>query len=129
LSFKSKVITIVNDSCLIGKPLSAYLLTKGATVLICNEFTKNLAKFTKQADILITATGKAGLITASMVKKGSYIIDAGISKVKGKTLGDVDFNSVSKIAKAITPVPGGVGPVTVACLMKNLLKLYESQKK
>lgn len=129
LSPKSKVVTIVNDSNLIGKPLSAYLLSKGATVVICNEFTKDLANFTKQADILVAATGKAGLITGNMVQKGSCIIDAGISKVKGKTVGDVDFEPVSKIAKAITPVPGGVGPLTVACLMQNLLKIYEAQQK
>lgn len=129
VKLRSEVVTIVNDSNLIGKPLAAYLLSKGASVIICNEFTKNLANFTKQADILVTATGKAGLITADMVQKGSCIIDAGISKVKGKTVGDTDFNSVSKIAKVITPVPGGVGPLTVACLMQNLLKIYESQKK
>lgn len=126
---KSKVITIINDSNLIGKPLAAYFLSKGATVIICNEFTKNLNEFTKSADILITAVGKAKLIKEDMVTNETIIIDAGITKHKGKTVGDVDFNPVSKKAKMITPVPHGIGPLTIACLFENLLKIYELQKK
>lgn len=127
VQLKSKIVTIVNDSNLIGKPLAAYLLSKGSTVSICNGFTKDLALFTKQADILVTATGQVSLINASMIKKGAVVLDAGITQVKGKTFGDVDFSPVSRIAKSITPVPGGVGPLTVACLLQNLLKLKETK--
>jgi len=126
---KSKHVVIVNDSNLIGKPLAAYLLGQGSTVTICNEFTKELKNFTKQADILVTAVGKAKLIKADMVKDKSIVIDAGISKSKGKVVGDADFENVSKKVKAITPVPNGVGPLTIAYLFDNLVKLYEEQKK
>ncbi len=128
-SIKSKRISIVNDSNLIGKPLAMYLLGQGATVTICNEFTKNLEDLTKQADILITAVGKPKLIKEDMVKSDSIIIDAGISKSKGKVVGDTDFDKVRKKAKAITPVPKGVGPLTIAYLFDNLIKIYEKQSK
>lgn len=126
---KSKKVTIVNDSNLIGKPLSGYFLSREATVTICNEFTKNLEKHTEQADILITAVGERNLISGSMIKPEAIVIDAGITKYKNKIVGDVDFASVSKNAKAITPVPGGVGPITIASLFENLVKLYKLQSK
>jgi methylenetetrahydrofolate dehydrogenase (NADP+)/methenyltetrahydrofolate cyclohydrolase len=125
---KSKQVTVINDSNLIGKPLAAYLLSKGATVVICNKFTKNVKSFTLTSDILITATGVPHLISEDMVKPECIVIDAGISKLNGKTVGDVDFEHISKKVKVITPVPGGVGPLTVAFLLDNLMKLYESQK-
>ncbi|MBN2015287.1 bifunctional 5,10-methylenetetrahydrofolate dehydrogenase/5,10-methenyltetrahydrofolate cyclohydrolase [Candidatus Dojkabacteria bacterium] len=125
---KSKVVTIINDSNLIGKPLSTYLLGKGATVNVCNEFTKDLSSFTKEADIIVSAVGKANLVVEEMVKDKAIVIDAGITKVKGKTVGDVDFENVSKKAGAISPVPGGVGPLTVVCLLENLVKIYETNK-
>ena len=126
-TLKSKHIAIVNDSNLIGKPLATYFLAQGATVTVCNEFTKDLRNLTKQADILVTAVGQANLIQEDMVKDKSIIIDAGISKSKGKTVGDVDFDKVSKKVKAITPVPKGVGLVTISYLFDNLIKLYEKQ--
>ena len=124
IRLKSKKVTIVNDSNLIGKPLAGYFLSKAATVTICNEFTKDLAGYTKEAEILVTAVGKANLITEDMVSKKAIVLDAGFSKVKRNVRGDVDFDAVSKKAKAITPVPGGVGPLNIACLLENLHKLY-----
>jgi len=128
-ALKSKHIVIVNDSNLIGKPLSVYLLNQGATVTVCNEFTKNLVSFTRQADIIITAAGKVNLIKEDMIKPQSIIIDAGISRSRGKVVGDTDFDNVGKKVKAITPVPNGVGPVTIAYLFDNLIKIYEKQSK
>ncbi len=128
IRLKSKKITIINDSNLIGKPLAGYLLSKGATVTICNEFTKNIEKYTKKAEVLITAVGKRNLIREEMVNNKMVLIDAGITRIKGKIYGDVDFNSVKKKVKLITPVPNGVGQLTIPCLFENLLKLYEQQK-
>ncbi|MDD3647066.1 MAG: bifunctional 5,10-methylenetetrahydrofolate dehydrogenase/5,10-methenyltetrahydrofolate cyclohydrolase [Candidatus Dojkabacteria bacterium] len=125
---KSKKVTIINDSNLIGKPLAGYLLSRGATITICNEFTKDLKAHTKHADIVVTAVGKAGLIRADMISNNSVIIDVGITKVKGKITGDVDTKSVAKKAKAVTPVPNGIGPLTVICLFENLLKLRKLQQ-
>lgn len=129
LRLRSKKVTIVNDSTLIGKSLAMYFLQKGATVSICNEFTPDLKSFTKDAQILITATGKAGLITKDMIGKDAAIIDAGIARKGSKVVGDTDFGSMKNSVRAITPVPGGVGPVTVACLFENLLKLHEKHQK
>ncbi len=120
---------IVNHSIIVGRPLSQLLLNKGATVTVCHEFTKDLAKHTKEADILGTAVGLPGMITADMVKPGAVVIDAGIFKKQGKVLGDVDFEAVKKVAGFITPVPGGVGPLTVACLTNNVAKLALLQHK
>ena len=124
---KSKHVTIVNDSNLIGKPLVPYLLSKGATVTICNEFTKDLHNYLQNSDIVVTAAGKPGLITGDMLREKSIIIDAATTYKRGKVLGDTEFESVRKKAKVITPVPGGVGPLTVACLFENLIKLHEDQ--
>ncbi|MBU0976299.1 MAG: bifunctional 5,10-methylenetetrahydrofolate dehydrogenase/5,10-methenyltetrahydrofolate cyclohydrolase [Patescibacteria group bacterium] len=126
---KSRKVVIINDSNLIGKPLSGYLLSRGATVTLCNEFTKPLSDYTKLADIIVTAVGKSRLIKTGMISKNTVIIDVGISKVKGKITGDADFKNVSQKAKAITPVPGGVGPLTVISLFENLLKLRLLQQK
>jgi len=119
-----KSICIVGASAIVGKPASLVLSDLGATVTTCRSTTENLAEFTKKADILISATGVWNLITKEMVKEGAVIIDVGISKLlragKYKVVGDID-PSVSQIASFVTPVPGGVGPVTVACLFENLL--------
>jgi len=107
------------------------LLQRNATVTVCHKFTKDLATHTKQADILVTAVGKPGLINAGMVKQGAVVIDAGISSLAGKAVGDVEFDGVSKVASFITPVPGGVGPMTIAYLMENTVNtalLQQSQK-
>jgi len=118
-----KNVVIVGAGRLVGFPLAIQLLKERATLSVLNEFTKDASFFTKKADILVSAVGKPNLIKADVVKKGAVVIDAGCSMKKGKLVGDVDFESVSKKASYITPVPGGVGPLTVACLLENLVKL------
>ena len=123
ISLENKKIVVVGHGFTVGQPLSRILKNKGYNVTICNSKTLNLKEITKQADVLITAVGKPNLITKDMVKKGAVIIDAGISRINNKVVGDVDFESVKEIASKITPVPGGVGPVTVAMVLENLLTL------
>lgn len=119
---EGKEVVVVGHSNIVGKPLSSMFLNRNATVTTCHIFTKDLASHTKRADILCTGVGKANLITADMVKEGVIVIDIGIVRLpNGKTVGDVDFVNVSKKASYITPVPGGVGPMTVACLMENTM--------
>lgn len=117
---------IVGRSNIVGKPVAILLLMRHATITMCHTRTRDLAGETRQADILVVAAGRPGVITGEMVKEGVIVIDVGINRVKGKLVGDVDFETVSKKAKAITPVPGGVGPMTVAMLMKNTLKAAKS---
>ena len=120
IEIMGKHAVIIGKSLAVGKPLSMMFLAKEATVTVCHRETRNLANFTKQADILCSATGKAGLIRGTMVKKGAVVVDIGINMLKDGTItGDVDFNSVAKKAAMITPVPGGVGPVTIAMLLEN----------
>ena len=118
---------IVGSSYIVGKPLSLLLLNKGATVTVCHKYTKELAYVTREGDILISAVGKSGLITRDMVKPGAVVIDIGISFKEGKTVGDVDFDNVLDKVSYITPVPGGVGPLTVTMLLKNTLTAYKLQ--
>ncbi|MBP5308895.1 MAG: bifunctional methylenetetrahydrofolate dehydrogenase/methenyltetrahydrofolate cyclohydrolase FolD [Clostridia bacterium] len=122
-----KHAVVVGRSNIVGKPAAALLLKENATVTLCHSKTRNLAEITRQADILVVATGKPGFITADMVKDGVTVIDVGINRIDGKVVGDVDFASVSEKAYAITPVPGGVGPMTITMLMKNTLKAYKMQ--
>ncbi len=123
-------IVIVGASNIVGKPLALMLLNLGATVTICHDKTKNLKAKCLQADILISATGQAGLIKADMVKQGAVVVDVGMNREKdGKVRGDVEFPAVSLKASAITPVPGGVGPMTIAMLMKNTLKAVKQSRK
>lgn len=118
-----KECVIVGRSNIVGKPMAMLLLHQNGTVTICHSRTKNLAEKTKKADILVAAVGKPNFITGDMVKEGAVVIDVGINRMPDKKLtGDVDFETVSKKAAAITPVPGGVGPMTIAMLMKNTLK-------
>ena len=119
-----KNVVVVGRSNIVGKPAAMLMLNEGATVSICHSKTKNLSEYTKIADILIVAVGKSKLIKADMVKENSIIIDVGVNRVDGKLCGDVDFENVSKIASHITPVPGGVGPMTIAMLLENTLKCY-----
>jgi methylenetetrahydrofolate dehydrogenase (NADP+)/methenyltetrahydrofolate cyclohydrolase len=120
ISPKGKKAVVVGKSLAVGKPLSMMLLVKEATVTVCHRETRDLAAETRQADILCTAVGRPGLITGDMVKEGAVVVDIGINVMNdGRTLGDVDFDTVSKRASLITPVPGGVGPVTIAILLKN----------
>jgi len=117
---KGKKVVIVGKSLAVGKPLAMMMLVKEATVAVCHRETKDLGLETRQADILCSATGRVGLIKADMVKEGAVVVDIGINVLDdGATVGDVDFDSVSKKASLITPVPGGVGPVTIAILLKN----------
>lgn len=123
ISLSGKRVVIVGQSSLVGRPLLLALLNRGVTVTVCHKNTRNLALETKRADILITAVGLPKLITVRHVSKNQIIVDIGITITKDKKIvGDVDFVKVSKIVKAITPVPGGVGPMTVASLFQNLLE-------
>jgi len=119
VNVEGKNAVIINNSDLIGKPLALLLTNRFATATMCHIKTQDLKAHTTTADILITATGKPGLVTADMVKDGAVVVDAGISHENGKVLGDVDFDNVKEKAAYITPVPGGVGPVTVAVLLEN----------
>lgn len=121
ISLRGKKIVVVGRSPWLGKPLALLLMNNGATVTVCHSGTKNLATETKNTEILIVATGKPKLIGKKHVSKGQVVIDVGINKVGDKLVGDVDFEAVKNIVKAITPVPGGVGPLTVASLFQNLV--------
>jgi len=126
INVKGKDVVIVNHSNIVGKPLAAMLLNRNATVSICHIYTKDIKKYTSQADILISGTGVAGLIKKEYVKEGAIAIDVGITRKKdGSICGDIDFDAVKEKVKAITPVPGGVGPVTIACLMENAVRAYK----
>jgi methylenetetrahydrofolate dehydrogenase (NADP+)/methenyltetrahydrofolate cyclohydrolase len=123
-------VVIVGRSNIVGKPLAAMLMQKGpganATVTVCHTGTKNLPEHTRRADILVAAIGKAKAITAPMVAPGAVVIDVGINRTESGLVGDVDFDAVSEIASAITSVPGGVGPMTIASLLNNTVNLAES---
>ena len=114
-----KHAVVVGRSEIVGKPVAFLLLHRHATVTICHSHTADLAAETRRADILVAAAGRPHLITGAMVKPGAVVIDVGINRVEGKLVGDVDFASATQVASAITPVPGGVGPMTVAMLMRN----------
>jgi methylenetetrahydrofolate dehydrogenase (NADP+)/methenyltetrahydrofolate cyclohydrolase len=124
--FKGKNVVIVNHSNHVGKPLAALLLNRNATVTVCHVFTRNLKKYTTQADILIPATGVPKLINRNHVKKGAFVIDVGIITTKEGICGDVNFDAVKDIVGKITPVPGGVGPVTVASSLGNMIKTFRT---
>ena len=129
INLEGKVAVVVGRSNIVGKPVANLLLQKNATVIQAHSKTKNLPEILKLADIIISATGKEEFIKGDMVKEGAVIIDVGITRNKnGKLTGDVDFESVSQKASYITPVPGGVGPMTIATLMENTLELYKLQK-
>lgn len=127
IKIKGKHFVVMGAGRLIGLPLAFWLLRQKTTVSVLEKFTPDISFFTKKADILISGVGKPGLISGPMVKKGVVVIDAGLALKRGKLRGDVDFESVSKKASYITPVPGGVGPMTVACLLKNLIKLCQKK--
>ena len=127
IDIEGKHAVVIGRSNIVGKPLSVMLLNRGATVTICHSKTKNLAEITRQADILCSAIGKPKMITKEMVKEGAVVIDIGVSRVDGKLQGDVDFEEVKYIASAITPVPGGVGPLTVASLIRNCVTAKQRQ--
>jgi methylenetetrahydrofolate dehydrogenase (NADP+)/methenyltetrahydrofolate cyclohydrolase len=118
-----KKAVVVGRSNIVGKPIASLLLKKDATVTVCHSKTKNLKEETKSADILVACIGKPKFITVDMVKKGAIIIDVGINRIEKGLAGDVDFDNVKEVAGYITPVPGGVGPMTRACLLENTLLL------
>ena len=118
---------IVGHSNVVGKPLAAMLLSRNATVQVCHVFTRDLAEHTRDAEILVVAAGVPALIKKEMVRPGAIVFDVGINRVGDKTVGDVDFEAVKEIASAITPVPGGVGPLTVAMLLSQTVSAAESQ--
>ena len=124
--FKGKDVVIVNHSNVVGKPLAALFLNRNATVSVCHVFSKDIKRYTTKADILVTATGKPKLITSDHVKENAFVIDVGITSTKYGVCGDVDFESVKEKVGKITPVPGGVGPVTIACALKNIIKTYKN---
>ena len=119
----SKTAVVVGRSIIVGKPVSALLLNKNATVITCHSKTKNLKKYTKMADVLVVAAGVPHLITSDMVKKNAIVIDVGINRIDGKIIGDVDTENVLDVAKYVTPVPGGVGITTVISLLENLIDM------
>jgi methylenetetrahydrofolate dehydrogenase (NADP+)/methenyltetrahydrofolate cyclohydrolase len=128
VEIKGKNAVVIGRSKIVGKPVSLLLLQEHATVTICHSRTKNLEEHTKNADILIAAVGKPKLIKKDMVKKGAVIIDVGINRTPSGLVGDVDFEAVKEIAGHITPVPGGVGPMTIALLLENTLRAMEILK-
>lgn len=131
VNIASKNAVVIGRSNIVGKPMTQLLLNEDATVTICHSKTKNLAEITANADILISAVGKPKFIGKKYVKKGATVIDVAMNRdtKNNRWVGDVDFDNVSKVAKFITPVPGGVGPMTIAMLLKNTVQAYKIQKK
>lgn len=130
IDLKGKNVVILGRSNIVGKPLIQCCLNKNATVTVCHSKTKNIEEYTKRADVLISAIGKSKFITKNMVKNGVVVIDVGINRDEnGKLSGDVDFEEVKEVASYITPVPGGVGPMTIAMLMNNVIKATKNQNK
>ena len=119
VEFSGKHAVVIGRSNMVGKPMAALLINANATVTVCHSKTKNIVDFTKNADILIVAIGRKHFVTADMVKPGATVIDVGINRVDGKLYGDVEYETVKEVAGYITPVPGGVGPMTIAMLMLN----------
>lgn len=129
IDIEGKNVVIVGRSNLVGKPLMNLFINKNATVTLCHSKTVDLKAHTKKADILVVAVGKKHLVNRDMIKKGCVVIDVGINRVDGKIYGDVDYNDVYDKVKYITPVPGGVGPMTVTMLLYNVLEGYKRQNK
>ncbi|WCK54854.1 bifunctional methylenetetrahydrofolate dehydrogenase/methenyltetrahydrofolate cyclohydrolase FolD [Aneurinibacillus sp. Ricciae_BoGa-3] len=129
IEIQGKHAVIVGHSHIVGRPMAALLLNENATVSVCHVYTKNLKEITTMADILIVAVGKKHLITSDMVKPGSVVIDVGINREENRLFGDCDFESIKHIASYITPVPGGVGPMTISMLLYNTFDAVQSQMK
>ncbi len=127
IDLKGKNVCLINRSNIVGKPLFHLLMQRGATVTVCHSLTKNIKEHTLNADIIISAVGKPKFITSEMVSDGAIIIDVGISRVDGHVVGDVDFDNVKDKCSYITPVPGGIGPMTVAMMIENILEAKENE--
>jgi methylenetetrahydrofolate dehydrogenase (NADP+)/methenyltetrahydrofolate cyclohydrolase len=125
---KGAEAVVIGRSRLVGKPLAQLLLARHATVTMCHTRTRDLAAHTRRADVLCVAAGRPRTVTGDMVKEGAWVIDVGINRLEtGKLAGDVEFESVAARARAVTPVPGGVGPMTIAMLLRNTLRAAERQ--
>ncbi len=122
ITLEGKRVVLVGHSPIVGKPAIFLFLNERATVTCCHQWTANLAEQTREADVLVVAVGKPGLIRAEMVRPGAVVVDVGINRVEGKLVGDVDFEGVCRVAEWITPVPGGVGPMTVSTLLRNTVE-------
>ena len=129
IKIEGKNAVIIGRSSIVGKPAALLLLEKNATVTICHSKTKNLSEHTKKADILICAAGKPNLVKKDMIKDGAIVIDVGINRIGAKVVGDVDFENLKDVAGYITPVPGGVGPMTIAMLLDNTLMAMDLAKR
>lgn len=129
ISIAGKNACVIGRSILVGKPVSMLLLKENATVTMCHSRTVNLKEITKKADILVVAIGKPKFVTSDMVKKDGVVVDVGINRVEGKVCGDVDFDSVFEVASYISPVPRGVGPMTIATLLQNTLECFHIQER
>lgn len=128
VEFSGKHAVVVGRSNIVGKPMAMLLLNEHCTVTVCHSRTKDLVRFTRDADILVAAVGRPGMITGDMIKPGAAVIDVGINRLdNGKLMGDVDFESAEPVAGTITPVPGGVGPMTIAMLMQNAILAAEKR--
>ncbi len=128
-TIEGKHAVVIGRSDIVGKPMAALLLQRNATVTICHSRTRDLPAIARQADILVAAIGRPRYVTADMVQPGAIVIDVGINRVEGKLAGDVDFAAVQEVAGWITPVPGGVGPMTIAMLMKNTVTAAERRRR
>jgi len=129
IPISGKHVVILWRSALVGKPLSLLMLSRDATVTVCHSKTEDVQAITKTADILISSVGKPHTVTPDMVKPGAVVVDVGIIQLADGVVGDVEYAEVSRVASAITPVPGGVGPMTIVCLMENVMKAYKNQGK
>ena len=128
IDVRGQNVAVIGASNIVGLPISLMLLRRGATVSICHIETQNFRDFTKTADIVIVATGNPNLVKKNDIKKDAIVIDVGINRLEsGEIVGDVDYNNVKNKALAITPVPGGVGPMTIAMLLQNTYDLYKKQ--
>jgi methylenetetrahydrofolate dehydrogenase (NADP+)/methenyltetrahydrofolate cyclohydrolase len=129
IELRGKEVVVVGAGFIVGRPLSILMLWREATVSVCHIRTRDIGEHTRRADVLISATGVPHLIKEDMVKEGAVVVDVGISKVEGKIVGDVDFDRVKDRVSAITPVPGGVGPMTVSALLMNTLKSFKRRER
>jgi len=129
VDLNGKEAVVIGRSNIVGKPMAMLLLQQNCTVTMCHSRTRNLAEHTRRADVLVAAVGKAGFVTADMVKPGAIVIDVGINRVDGKVKGDVDYDAVKEVAGWITPVPGGVGKMTITMLLMNTVEAAERMLK
>lgn len=129
IDLEGKDVCIIGRGNLVGKPLFNEMINRNATVTLCHSYTKDLSKKTKKADIIVCGAGVPNLLTRKMVKKGAIVVDAGVSVVNGKVVGDADFNNLKDKCLYITPNPGGVGPMTIAMIMENVIEAYKQKGK